>query len=864
MSTLTESSWRVWINQRRGLLGGLLAALLFGVALIACWHLLSNLDAQSLRSALFEVPNQALIGAVLATVLGFICLLGYEWSAAHYAQVQLPAKAIGYGGFCAFAVGNALGMSLLTGGGVRYRLYSPYNLGAADIARMTLFASLSLGCALPLLAALASLINLPSAARALHSTPLLIGSIASLVVAGYVFVSLWLWRKRELPAPSLWRMVVQIKGKHLELPSPKLAGLQLLITLLDVCAAATVLYLLLPDAPSFSGFLLIYLIALAAGVLSHVPGGVGVFEAVLLAAFADRFGAAPLAAALLLYRLIYVLVPLLLACVLMLWHETRRFLPGPATLRLASGMAAPILSLMVFIAGALLLITGAMPPFDERLHRVSFLLPAQLVETSHLGASLIGMLCLLLAQGLRRRLSAAWALTLLLLICAAILCLFKGLALTQPLGLMALAVLLALFRPAFYRPSRLFELPFSPGYGLATFGVLASSLWLLLFAYQDVPYNHQLWWQFELDDEAPRGLRALLASTLVFAGIGLTWLLRSAPPASPAPDEAALEQARTVLLASTQPEGGLALAADKALLFTQDQQAFLMYGCKGRSLVALFDPIGEPERRAELIWQFRDLCDLHHMRPVFYQVRAENLPLYMDIGLTAIKLGEEALVDLHEFDLSANGKAMKGLRYSLSRGQRDGLEVSFYAPGQAPLEELQGISDAWLAGKKGREKGFSLGRFSADYLKHFGIVMVRHQGVPVAFANLLETEQKHTASLDLMRLAPEAPQLTMEFMLVSVIKHFQDLGYQQFSLGMVPLSGLTPRAGAPLPQRLGALLFSRGESFYNFQGLRRFKEKFQPNWQPRYLAVPAGIEPYLALADTTALISGGLSGLVQR
>ena len=67
-----------------------------------------------------------------------------------------------------------------------------------------------------------------------------------------------------------------------------------------------------------------------------------------------------------------------------------------------------------------------------------------------------------------------------------------------------------------------------------------------------------------------------------------------------------------------------------------------------------------------------------------------------------------------------------------------------------------------------------------------------------------------------------------------------------------------------LPQRLGALLFSRGESFYNFQGLRRFKEKFQPNWQPRYLAVPAGIEPYLALADTTALISGGLSGLVQR
>lgn len=75
------------------------------------------------------------------------------------------------------------------------------------------------------------------------------------------------------------------------------------------------LYLLLPEAPPFGPFLLVYLLALAAGVLSHVPGGVGVFEAILLAAFADKLGAAPLAAALLLYRMIYVVLPLLIACV---------------------------------------------------------------------------------------------------------------------------------------------------------------------------------------------------------------------------------------------------------------------------------------------------------------------------------------------------------------------------------------------------------------------------------------------------------------------------------------------------------------------------------------------------------------------
>lgn len=108
----------------------------------------------------------------------------------------------------------------------------------------------------------------------------------------------------------------------------------------------------------------------------------------------------------------------------------------------------------------------------------------------------------------------------------------------------------------------------------------------------------------------------------------------------------------------------LVLTGDKAILFHPAGNAFLMYSHRGRSLVALYDPIGPTQQRAELIWQFRDLCDVHHARPVFYQVRAENLPFYMDIGLTAIKLGEEARVDLHRFDIDAKGKEMKDLRYT--------------------------------------------------------------------------------------------------------------------------------------------------------------------------------------------------------
>lgn len=853
-----------WLHRQRHLIGLGLSLLLFGLALLACWHLVREINPDQVRDSLAAVPPRALFAAMLATVLGFLLMLAYEWSASRYADVRLPASTLALGGFCAFAIGNAVGLSALSGGSVRYRLYTRNGLGAGDVARMSLFASLSLGISLPILAALAALFDLADASAALRLPAPLLALLAVAVLLAALALGLLLARKRlaERPAPGCWQ--VDLGRFSLRLPGVRMSLVQLLISSLDVLIAASVLYCLLPEAPPFSSFVLIFMLALAAGVLSHVPGGVGVFEAVLLAAFSSRIDPAGLVAAMLLYRLLYVMLPLLAAGLLLLAVEARRLWFPRQVARVASNLAVPLLALLVFFAGAVLLFSGVTPTMDEHLEALGFLLPPPLIAASHLAASLVGTLCLLLAQGLRRRLSAAWVLTLVLLCLGVVLSLLKGFDWPEALVLAAIAGVLALFRREFYRPSRLLDMPASGLALAATSGVIAASVWLLLFVYQDVAYSHQLWWQFELDGNAPRGLRAALGSALVLLAVGLTWLLRATPPSIRLPDGEALARARTIVEASRQPEGGLALSGDKALLFHPDGQAFLMYARRGRSLVALFDPIGPSAARAELIWQFRDLCDRHHARPVFYQVRAENLPGYIDIGLTALKLGEEALVDLHTFDLASNGKEMKALRYTWNRGQRDGLSLELHAPGAAPLDALQGISAAWLAGKQVREKGFSLGRFSPEYLAHFRVAVVRFEGRAVAFANLLECQTRAVASLDLMRVLPDAPKSTMEFLMLGLIQQFQGEGYARFSLGMVPLAGLQTRKGAPLPLRLGALVFDRGESFYNFQGLRRFKDKFLPQWEPRYLAVPAGLDPWVALADTAALIAGGLGGLVRR
>ncbi len=154
-------------------------------------------------------------------------------------------------------------------------------------------------------------------------------------------------------------------------------------------------------------------------------------------------------------------------------------------------------------------------------------------------------------------------------------------------------------------------------------------------------------------------------------------------------------------------------------------------------------------------------------------------------------------------------------------------------PGDEPLlARLRAISDAWLEEKATAEKGFSVGAFSEDYLRQFAIAIVRLEGSVVAFANLWPTATREELSIDLMRFGRDAPGGAMDYLLIELMLWGRAQGYRWFNLGMAPLSGLESRALAPLWHRMGGFLYRHGESFYNFEGLRRFKQKFDPAWQP--------------------------------
>ena len=289
-----------------------------------------------------------------------------------------------------------------------------------------------------------------------------------------------------------------------------------------------------------------------------------------------------------------------------------------------------------------------------------------------------------------------------------------------------------------------------------------------------------------------------------------------------------------------------------------------MYNTSGRSWVTMGDPIGPAEERRELIWRFREMCDRYDGWTVFYEVGTQNIPLYLDLGLTLLKLGEEGRVLLKDFSLEGNTR--KGFRHNLNRLEKEGCTFEIIPADNVPsfLPEFKIISDAWLTEKNTREKGFSLGFFDENYMRHFSAALIRQNGKIIAFANILKGADKEELSIDLMRFLPAAPPSVMDYLLLHLVLWGKKEGYTWFSLGMAPFSGFEDHALAPLWNRVGSFLFRYGEHFYNFQGLRQYKEKFDPEWEPKYLVSPGGLALPRILANIASLISGGMKGVITK
>lgn len=833
-----------------------LGALLFVAAAHVLHHELAVYRYGEVVRALRGFALPTLLAAVGCTVLGYAALAGYDALALRHGGRRLSLGRALLAPLVAYGLSQTMGFPLLTAGAVRYRMYSSWGLTPGEIGRVVAFTAATFWLGILVLGGGALVADPAGASRlfGLHALLLrVIGLLSLLLGVGYIVLSV-----------ALRGRVVRLGFWEFLLPKPSIAAMQLAVSVADWAAAGCALYVLLSPGsrPDIAPFLGAFVTAQAVGVVSHVPGGLGVFEAAFLLLGRPHAPAGAMLASLIAYRVIYYLLPFAAAVALLTVLEVRRrravLAHGLRTFGdWIAALAPRVLAVSTFMAGVVLLVSGATPALGSRLTWIHRVFPLGIIEVSHFVGSLVGFALLLLARGLQRRLDAAYHLTVGLLAVGIVASLFKGWDYEEAVILTTLLAALLVARRHFYRRAALTAGPFGRGWVIAIGVAILASTYIGFFVHKHVQYSSELWWHFALRGDAPRFLRAQMGVLGAAALVALARLLRPARRSPRLPTAADVARAQPIIAQSPRAVAHLALVGDKTLLFNDAGTAFLMYGVAGRTWVACGDPVGPPNEHENLVWRFRELADARGAQVAFYEVGAALLPLYLDLGLTPHKLGEEARVPLASYSLE--GGSRHGLRRTRRQVVRAGSAFAVLPAEQVPsvLDEIHLVSDAWLAAKQGREKGFSLGRFDPEYLRCLPLAVVRQGSRIVAFANLWPGGEREELSIDLMRYSPDAPPGVMEYLLIELMLWGKAEGYRYFNLGIAPLSGLQPRRLAPVWTRLSALMFKHGELLYRFHGLRAYKEKFDPQWTPVYLASHGWLGLPRLLADIAMLISGG-------
>jgi phosphatidylglycerol lysyltransferase len=527
------------------------------------------------------------------------------------------------------------------------------------------------------------------------------------------------------------------------------------------------------------------------------------------------------------------------------------------------GALAPrLFALTTFAGGVVLLWSGATPAHAGRIGWLNDILPLPVVEFSAYFASVAGVGLIILARGLQRRLDAAYHATVWLLVAGIVFSLSSGLDVEQALSLSIMLLVIAPAKRFFYRKSSILEERFTPGWLFAIAVVILGTIGIAVAQYGSEGLGSDVFWDFGINAQGPRAQRALVIGLIALVAFGIARLLRPARQRTAIATDSDVAAALPLIAASPRSTSYYALLGDKAFMFNESRTAFIMYGIAGQSWVAFGDPVGSIPDSVALIQDFIERCDRAGGWPVFYRVPPSLLHLYLDYNLSVVKLGEVARVPMHGFSL--DGPQRRNLRRVWRKAVDDGCRFEIADPDDALLARLKPISDAWLAAKQTREKGFSLGRFDPAFLRYSKLGLIRKGDEIVAFVSLLCSGEKFEVESDLMRYNDAAPPGIMRYALIEAMFWARDQGYAWFNLGAAPLSGIRASAVTPTWNQIALAARGVGERYYNFQGVRNFKDWFYPEWEPMYLVSPGGTKRPIILANIATLISGRARGVFRK
>ena len=653
------------------------------------------------------------------------------------------------------------------------------------------------------------------------------------------------------------------------------------ILLLSHILHITTLYLLFRafNQPIGLGALMAgYAIGMLFWIVTPTPQGIGIVEGMMALTFTSLgIPGAVSATVALTFRGLTLWLPMLLG----FFAVQRMRTVGEERHILTEIWGVRFAAVLVALMGVINVLSAVTPSLANRLKVLEQYSPLEVQRGGHLTAALAGFALLVLARGLWRRKRVAWLLSLVTLGLSIIGHMVKGLDYEESVLAGALMLMLWLMRARFHarsdRPSIQQGLRvlvgaalFTLAYGIIGFFLLDRHYSVNFGFWAALRQTVVMFTQFYDPGLAPMthfgrffasSIYVVGAVTFSYAGF---MLLRPVFIRDPSMGD---ERARAKEIVGKFGHSSLArfLLFDDKRYFFSTGGSMIGYALAGRTAVTLGDPVGPDEDLLPSIQAFSALCSRNDWLPVFYQTQPATLDLYKQAGFEAVSIGEEGIVNLETFTLE--GKAGKPLRAPINKLNNAGYKFIVHQPPIADelLEELRAISDEWLTSMHGSEKRFSLGWFDDDYIRNSPIAAVHtSEGWISAFANFVPEYQADEITVDLMRRRHEIENGTMEFLFVSLFQWAKAQGYQGFNLGLSALSGVGEQADDPAIEKVMYWIYEHVDQFYNFKGLHSFKEKFHPEWSPRYLIYPGAANLAQAWLAVVRANSGNQNLLVNN
>src|SRR5580704_1013942 len=311
-------------------IGFALSLTIIAVAVVVLYHILRDIDPDELLDAIEATDWPTLIFAGLFVAAGYLTLTFYDLFALRaIGRNEIPYRIAALAGFTSYSIGHNVGASVFSGGAVRYRIYSSWGLSVIEVTKICFIAGLTFWLGNATVLGL-GILDAPQAARALDQMPLWANRVLALAIlamlGGYVA---WVWSKPRVIGRDGWQVT---------LPGGPLTLLQIAIGIVDLSCCAAAMYMLVPDEPNL-GFVTVAVIFVAAtllGFASHAPGGLGVFDAAMMVAL-WQFDKEDLLAGLLLFRLLYYIIPFVISLAIL---GVRELLLGRAARRIGAKKTA--------------------------------------------------------------------------------------------------------------------------------------------------------------------------------------------------------------------------------------------------------------------------------------------------------------------------------------------------------------------------------------------------------------------------------------------------------------------------------------------------------------------------------------------